>query len=104
MALRVMRGQSFDANAAALRSALANPAGAIASAAMMLNHLGLGDSGTILTEALEATLAAGCRTSDLGGDASCSEFGAAVRDRLLVRNRRDEGLRHLFMTNRGLCG
>lgn len=83
---------------------IANPAGAIASAAMMLDELSLGDCGTVLREALEATLDAGCRTSDLGGDASCSDFGAAVRERLLVRNRRDEGLRNLFMTDRGCCG
>ncbi|NJC06612.1 3-isopropylmalate dehydrogenase [Sphingomonas kaistensis] len=83
---------------------IANPAGAIASAAMMLDELGLGDAGSVLREALEATLLSGCRTPDLGGDASTSGFGAAVRERLQVRSRRDTGLRHLFLTNRGCCG
>lgn len=83
---------------------IANPAGAIASAAMMLDELGLGDSGAVLREALEATLVSGCRTPDLGGDASTSSFGAAVREKLRVRARRDHGLRNLFMTDRGCCG
>ncbi|GAA3995627.1 3-isopropylmalate dehydrogenase [Sphingomonas humi] len=83
---------------------IANPAGAIASAAMMLDELGLGDGGAVLHEALEATLMAGCRTPDLGGDASTSGFGEEVRDRLRVRSRRDHGLRNLFMTDRGCCG
>nr|WP_314446772.1 3-isopropylmalate dehydrogenase [uncultured Sphingomonas sp.] len=83
---------------------IANPAGAIASAAMMLDELGLGDSGAVLREALEATLLSGCRTPDLGGDASTTSFGAEVRSRLRVRARRDNGLRNLFMSNRGCCG
>jgi 3-isopropylmalate dehydrogenase len=83
---------------------IANPAGAIASAAMMLDELGLGDGGAVLREALEATLVSGCRTPDLGGDASTASFGAAVRDRLKVRAKRDGGLRTLFMSNRGCCG
>ena len=71
---------------------------------MMLDELGLGDSGAVLREALEATLLSGCRTPDLGGDASTSAFGAAVRDRLRIRAGRDKGLRNLFMSNRGCCG
>lgn len=83
---------------------IANPAGAIASAAMMLDELGLQDCGAVLREALEATLLSGCRTPDLGGDASTSSFGAQVRDRLRIRAKRDSGLRSLFMSNRGCCG
>ena len=83
---------------------IANPAGAIASAAMMLDELGLGDCGAVLREALEATLLSGCRTPDLGGDASTSGFGAAVRDKLRIRAGRDQGLRNLFMSDRGCCG
>ena len=56
----------------------ANPGGMIASAAMMLDALGLPEEGRFLTEALDATLLAGTRTGDLGGYASCSDFGNAV--------------------------
>src|SRR3546814_5337393 len=55
---------------------IANPSGAIASAAMMLEHLGLADMGPILGEALRKTLLAGCRTADLGRSRRLSEFGA----------------------------
>ena len=65
----------------------ANPAGAIASAAMLLDHLSHGDAAAELRSAVEATLIAGTRTADLGGTASCSEFGTAVRAQLTVPNR-----------------
>src|SRR3546814_14254238 len=64
---------------------IANPSGAIASAAMMLEHLGLADMGHILGEALRKTLLAGCRPADLGGSARCSEFGETVRESLRRR-------------------
>ena len=56
----------------------ANPGGMIASAAMMLGHLGHGDEAALLTDALDATLLNGTRTGDLGGYSSCSDFGTAV--------------------------
>ncbi len=59
-----------------------NPAGTIASAAMLLDHLGEHDAAAELSAALDATLLAGVRTADLGGTACCREFGAAVRARL----------------------
>lgn len=65
----------------------ANPAGAIASAAMLLDHLSHGDAAAELRSAVDATLIAGTRTADLGGTASCSEFGNAVRVQLTVPNR-----------------
>lgn len=65
----------------------ANPAGAIASAAMLLDHLSHGDAAAELRSAVDATLIAGTRTADLGGTASCSEFGTAVRVQLTVPNR-----------------
>jgi 3-isopropylmalate dehydrogenase len=83
---------------------LANPAGAIASAAMMLDELGLSDSGQILSAALELTLLDGCRTGDLGGSASCSDFGAKVRENLGAGLNRSNAYRELIAMNRGCCG
>ena len=58
---------------------LANPAGAIASAAMLLDHLGHTAEARIVEAAVEQAFADGCRTRDLGGDTRCSEFGERVR-------------------------
>ncbi len=60
----------------------ANPAGAIAGAAMLLDHLGHANAAAELSGALDAALLDGIRTADLGGTATCREFGAAVRARL----------------------
>lgn len=79
---------------------IANPAGAIASAAMMLDHLGFDDVADMLTNALRTTLLHGCRTADLGGTARCSEFGAAIRARLM----RHSAHVALVAMNRGCCG
>lgn len=62
---------------------IANPIGAIASVALMLEHaLGLPDEARWVTEAVEAALAAGARTADLvpaGATATgTNEFTAAV--------------------------
>ena len=57
----------------------ANPAGALASAAMLLSALGLAEQSRWLTEAVETALREGCRTRDLGGETSCSGFGTRVR-------------------------
>lgn len=83
---------------------VANPAGAIASAVMMLDELGLGDSGRLLSDALEVTLLEGCRTEDLGGSATCSEFGARVRENLGSGVDRSNAYRELIAMNRGCCG
>jgi 3-isopropylmalate dehydrogenase len=83
---------------------VANPAGAIASAVMMLDELGLGDSGRLLSGALEATLLDGCRTSDLGGSATCSEFGEQVRANLSDGVTVSNAYRELIAMNRGCCG
>lgn len=79
---------------------IANPAGAIVSAAMMLDHLGFDDMADMLTDAVRATLLDGCRTADLGGTARCSEFGAAVRASLM----RHSAHVALVAMNRGCCG
>lgn len=83
---------------------VANPAGAIASAAMMLEELGLGDSASLLSDALAATLLEGCRTGDLGGGATCSEFGERVRENLAAGLSRYGAYRDLIAMNRGCCG
>lgn len=83
---------------------VANPAGAIASAVMMLEELGLGDSGRLLSDALVETLLEGCRTGDLGGSATCSEFGERVRENLAAGLSRYGAYRELIAMNRGCCG
>ncbi|HVM68693.1 MAG TPA: isocitrate/isopropylmalate family dehydrogenase [Gaiellaceae bacterium] len=57
---------------------IANPVGAIWSAALMLDHLGHAEESARLLAALEAVCAAGTRTRDLGGSASTAEVGDAV--------------------------
>lgn len=83
---------------------IANPSGAIASAAMLLAHLGFQDSAAMLTKSLEWVLLEGSRTADLGGSARCSEFGEKVRDALRARLARHDAHRELVAMNRGCCG
>ena len=62
---------------------LANPIGAILSAALLLEHgLGLGEEAKAVEAAVEAALEDGARTRDLGGTMSCSEMGSAIVDRI----------------------
>jgi 3-isopropylmalate dehydrogenase len=62
---------------------LANPAGAIGSAAMLLRHsFGLEREAAAVERALEQALVSGVRTADLGGTASTREVGDAVVQRL----------------------
>jgi 3-isopropylmalate dehydrogenase len=60
----------------------ANPAGTIASAAMLLDHIGAPEQARLLEDVLDRTIMAGKRTRDLGGDLGCKAFGAAVREEL----------------------
>jgi 3-isopropylmalate dehydrogenase len=84
---------------------IANPAGAIAAAAMLLDQaLSLPDMARIVDEAIELTLRDGVRTADLGGSARCSEFGARVREHLDVRLGKRDALLELIAMNRGCCG
>ena len=46
---------------------------------MLLDHLGHSAAAAELRTAIDAVLLAGIRTGDLGGTATCREFGAAVR-------------------------
>ena len=61
---------------------LANPIGAVGSAAMMLGHLGLPEQAARLHSAIEATTAAGILTRDLGGAASTEDVTKALIDAL----------------------
>lgn len=62
---------------------IANPLGAIWSAAMMLDHLQHHDAAQRVLSACEDTLRAGdCSTRDLGGKASTIEFTAEVVSRV----------------------
>jgi len=63
---------------------LANPIGAILSAAMMLRHsLGLEDEATTIEAAVERTIERGPRTADIGGTASTREVGDAIISQLV---------------------
>jgi isocitrate dehydrogenase (NAD+) len=61
---------------------LANPTAVLASAILMLNHLGFAEFAGRVEAALHATYAAGVRTKDLGGAAGTKEFAAAVAERI----------------------
>ncbi len=60
----------------------ANPAAAILSIAMLLEFLGYERDGQIVRDAVQATLAEGPQTPDLGGEATTDEFATAVVSRL----------------------
>jgi tartrate dehydrogenase/decarboxylase/D-malate dehydrogenase len=61
---------------------LANPIGAVGSAALMLSHLGLPEQAARLNQAIETTTAAGLLTRDLGGTASTADVTKALIDAL----------------------
>jgi tartrate dehydrogenase/decarboxylase/D-malate dehydrogenase len=61
---------------------IANPVGAIWSAALMLDHLGEREAGARLMQAIESVCREGPRTRDLGGSASTAEVGDAVAARV----------------------
>ena len=68
---------------------IANPAGAILSAALLLRHsLGLFDDASAIEAAVHDAIAAGVRTADCAGPgvpaSSTSEFGDAVLARLVA--------------------
>src|ERR1700682_6098375 len=59
---------------------ISNPIGQIWSGAMMLDHLGHPDAARAIVAAIEAVLAGGPRTPDLGGTANTQEVGRAIAD------------------------
>ena len=61
---------------------IANPAGAIWAASLMLENTGYPDAGARILTALEDTLASGTKTRDLGGTATTDEVTEAVVKRL----------------------
>jgi len=61
---------------------VANPVGAIWSAAMMLEHLGETDAARAVERAIAAAIAQGPRTPDLGGEGKTADVTAAVIDAL----------------------
>jgi tartrate dehydrogenase/decarboxylase/D-malate dehydrogenase len=64
---------------------VANPMGAILSGALMLRHLELGKAAAEVEHAVEAAVAAGVKTRDLGGSATTTEFADEVIQRLKTR-------------------
>ncbi|WP_066649471.1 MULTISPECIES: 3-isopropylmalate dehydrogenase [Sphingomonas] len=80
----------------------ANPCGAIASAAMLLEDgLGLAAEAAMLRAALDDALHGSVLTRDLGGDASCSAMGAEIRRLLDARLGARDAHVDLMSSNRG---
>ena len=67
---------------------IANPCGAIWSAALLLDHVG-DRGGRVILQALQDVCADGPRTRDVGGSATTAEVGTAITDRVaeLIRRR-----------------
>jgi tartrate dehydrogenase/decarboxylase/D-malate dehydrogenase len=61
---------------------IANPCGAVWSAALMLENLGQADAARQMMAALEAVCREGPRTRDVGGDATTAEVGDAIAARV----------------------
>lgn len=61
---------------------LANPIGAVGSAALMLEHFGLPDQAARLHKAIEATTGAGILTRDVGGTATTEDVTKSLIDAL----------------------
>jgi tartrate dehydrogenase/decarboxylase/D-malate dehydrogenase len=71
-----IHGAAFDISG----KGIANPVGALWTAALMLDHLGEKDASLRLIEALECVTASGLHTPDLGGKATTREVSSAVCD------------------------
>ncbi|HEY0832643.1 MAG TPA: tartrate dehydrogenase [Azospirillum sp.] len=59
---------------------IANPIGQIWCGAMMLEHLGHDQAGAAVLRAIEAVLADGPRTPDMGGTATTTDVGKAIAE------------------------
>ncbi|GAA1412780.1 dehydrogenase [Glutamicibacter uratoxydans] len=57
---------------------ISNPIGAIASAALMLDHFGLHDEARVVEAAIEAATSKGVLTRDIGGNAATREVTEAI--------------------------
>ena len=60
----------------------ANPTAMLMSAIEMLNYIDEREAGEKIRKALFATLEAGIKTADLGGNVSCTQFTQAIIERL----------------------
>jgi tartrate dehydrogenase/decarboxylase/D-malate dehydrogenase len=61
---------------------IANPIGAVASAAMLIEHLGYRHEAQRIQDAIRSTVADGILTADLGGSSTSAEFRDHLIDRL----------------------
>lgn len=61
---------------------IANPAAAIRSGAMLLDHCGLADAASMINQGLEEVLRSDVRTPDLGGSAHTNDVSDALLQRL----------------------
>jgi 3-isopropylmalate dehydrogenase len=61
---------------------IANPIGAIATASLMLDHLGWKEESARIDSAIAGTVSAGEMTVDIGGQLGTREAAAAIRSRL----------------------
>ncbi|MBD0369830.1 MAG: 3-isopropylmalate dehydrogenase [Pyrinomonadaceae bacterium] len=61
---------------------VANPVGAILTAAMMLEYLGYAEAGRAVEQAVQSAIQSGETTRDLGGTLSTEEAGASVSQRI----------------------
>jgi 3-isopropylmalate dehydrogenase len=61
---------------------IANPIGAIATTAMMLDYLGYSDAARRVEQAIEGVCEAGEVTTDLGGKLSTADAGASICTKL----------------------
>jgi tartrate dehydrogenase/decarboxylase/D-malate dehydrogenase len=77
-----IHGAAFDITG----KGIANPIGAIWTAAMMLGHLGEQDAARLLMQAVERVTASGLHTPDLGGKATTREVTSAVCDAIHSSN------------------
>ena len=83
---------------------VANPAGAIASAVMLIDQaLDLPHEAALLGKALEQALVDGWRTVDLDGEHGCAAFGGRVRELMEMRLGRRMAIMELIAMNRGCC-
>lgn len=81
---------------------IANPAGAIASAAMLLDRaLELHEAAAVVTNALERALVEGCRTADLDGSHGCAAFGRRVREIMTEQLGKRSAMAELIGMDRG---
>src|SRR5213079_362770 len=60
----------------------ANPAGAILSAALMLEYLGRADAASAVERAVQQSIDEGETTRDLGGQLSTAQAGESIRERI----------------------